>query len=947
MMRHLLGRIIYSLSFIPIATSVMVHAQETDAVVQDTLQTLESVAGAAADIRISPVTQLVTSLAAAPGHSISTFASPQASPEERGRLFLGSYGAAFGITAPDQIQVERVLGRTDEGLEYVLFRQIHQGVTVSGGEILIYLRNADVSAVTATTLPDLDALETTPTVTSQEALSAARELLGTYPDAQLSPPRLEIFNRGLFVGKPSPTRLAWFIEATTVDARESLWVDAQLGAVLLQLKQPTRAQARVIDNTSDRSAPLPSRVAGEAAEDNDVNDAEDSSRTTYQYFSERTIPLSNGTRLTASKISGPPVPPPGYALQRLTVAAPEPNPAAGVNTLAVPGFDWSFGCSATSGAMIAAYYDRNGFANMYTGPTNGGVMPLDSSSWPDWQDGYSDWYGQCPLIASHQGLDGRTTRGSMDDYWVGYGSGANDPYITNRWTQHTWGDAIGDYMKTSQSAYGNTDGSTTFYSWPNPATPLTCAEMAANSISQYDGTYGRKLFYEKKGYQVTDCYNQNTDNNGGGFTFAKYKAEIDAGRPVFLNLAGHSIVGIGYDSAANTVYLHDTWDYSTHTMTWGGAYSGYALMSVSIVNITAPLVPDFVVTNVVLSPASPSAGGTVSAAITVKNQGGAAGVPRTLQVWANHQSSEPGCGAVGDKSTTLTASLAAGASQTITVNGLSAGAVGTKTLRAFVDSGCLTTETNEGNNQFTTTYTVVAAPPPDFVVTGVVLTPSSPNANATVSAAITVKNQGAVAGIPGTLQVWAHQTGIQDCAAVGDKSTTLTTSLAAGASTTVTVSGLAAGAAGPKTLRAFVDSGCQTTETNDDNNQFTKAYTVLSVPLPDFVVTSVVLTPPSPKANGTFTAKVTVKNQGKGSGNAGYLDVWTNQTVSQTCPADGNAYAVVGTLAAGASKAVTVVGLRAGAAGTKTLRSFVDSYCQTGEDNDGNNQAVMTYSVVP
>ena len=38
-----------------------------------------------------------------------------------------------------------------------------------------------------------------------------------------------------------------------------------------------------------------------------------------------------------------------------------------------------------------------------------------------------------------------------------------DPYITNGWTQHTWGEAIGDYMKTSQSAYGNTDGSTSFY----------------------------------------------------------------------------------------------------------------------------------------------------------------------------------------------------------------------------------------------------------------------------------------------------------------------------------------------------------------------------------------------------------------------------------------------------------------------------------------------------
>jgi hypothetical protein len=71
----------------------------------------------------------------------------------------------------------------------------------------------------------------------------------------------------------------------------------------------------------------------------------------------------------------------------------------------------------------------------------------------------------------------------MDDYWVAYDNGADDPYITNRWTQHTWGDAIGDYMKASQSAYLNTDGSTTFYNWTSLATPLTCADMVARYFS--------------------------------------------------------------------------------------------------------------------------------------------------------------------------------------------------------------------------------------------------------------------------------------------------------------------------------------------------------------------------------------------------------------------------------------------------------------------------------
>jgi hypothetical protein len=301
-----------------------------------------------------------------------------------------------------------------------------------------------------------------------------------------------------------------------------------------------------------------------------------------EYFSTETIQLPNGTGIEAQIISGPPKPPAGFDVERAAALLPEPDDVMGIKTVTVPAYRWIFGCSAVSGAMIAAYYDRNGFPNMYTGPTNGGVMPLDSSPWPTWTDGAGAAYQQNPLIASRNGLDGRTTPGSLDDYWVSYLSGVQDPYLTNGWTQHAWGDAIGDYMRTSQSGYSNDDGSTAFYNWTNSSAPLTCSDMVTNSLTR-DGTYGRKLFYEAKGYTVTDCYNQKTDNNGGGFTFAMFKAHIDEGRPVLLNLAGHSIVGVGYDDATNTVYLNDTWDYQTHTMTWGGSYSGMALRSVSIV----------------------------------------------------------------------------------------------------------------------------------------------------------------------------------------------------------------------------------------------------------------------------------------------------------------------------------------------------------------------------
>ncbi len=320
------------------------------------------------------------------------------------------------------------------------------------------------------------------------------------------------------------------------------------------------------------------------------------------YFTLERFTLDDGTTLEKSIINGPSEPPAEYEKERL--ASIQPLLSDGIIP-SFPSYDWVFGCSAVSGAMIAAYYDNNGYPNMYAGPTNGGVMPLTDTSWPTWYDGFVT-YPSNPLIASRDELDGRIIKGSIDDYWVKYGSTANDPYITGGWPQHTWSDAIGDYMKTSQSAYGNSDGSTAFYNWTNSSDPMTCSDMENYGIDDEDGTYGRKLFYEARGYSVGDCYNQKTDNNGGGFTLSDFQAEINAGHPVLLNLRGHSIVGYGY--TGSTMYIRDTWDSNpenTHTLTWDGCLpvtgDCLELQSVSIVRL-----------NPVTSPPSPPTGVSAS-----------------------------------------------------------------------------------------------------------------------------------------------------------------------------------------------------------------------------------------------------------------------------------------------------------------------------------------------
>ena len=276
-----------------------------------------------------------------------------------------------------------------------------------------------------------------------------------------------------------------------------------------------------------------------------------------------------------------------------------------LNTLTnVPTLDWCYGCSPTSAAMIFGYYDNMGYPDMYTGPTNGGVFPQTNAAWG---------VGECPLSATHNGYDGRTTRGHVDDYWIAYDNAGPDPWIANSWLEHVYADCTGDFMGTNQSRVGNVDASTTFFYWQDNS-PLY--DYSGSEPGRRDGCHGMRDFAVSRGYSVTTNYNQYIAGHGGlsaGFTYADYKAEIDAGRPVLIQVDGHTMVGVGYDDATSKVYIHDTWDHQTHEMTWGGSYSGMAHYGVTVLQLAtvdaAPTTPS----SLTISPASPVCASTLQA----------------------------------------------------------------------------------------------------------------------------------------------------------------------------------------------------------------------------------------------------------------------------------------------------------------------------------------------
>jgi len=123
------------------------------------------------------------------------------------------------------------------------------------------------------------------------------------------------------------------------------------------------------------------------------------------YFMTRLSHLAMESSLTENIINGPPTPPPGYGIGTAAVVLPRsPNHAS--RLLTVPAFNWVFGCFPQFlGAMIAGYYDRNGFSNMYTGRPTAGLCP--GQQLLAHLVGWVQHDPSLPLAASHNGVDGR------------------------------------------------------------------------------------------------------------------------------------------------------------------------------------------------------------------------------------------------------------------------------------------------------------------------------------------------------------------------------------------------------------------------------------------------------------------------------------------------------------------------------------------------------------
>ncbi len=257
-----------------------------------------------------------------------------------------------------------------------------------------------------------------------------------------------------------------------------------------------------------------------------------------------------------------------------------------------PNYQWWYGCSPTSAGMMIGYYDINGYGGFqYPNLVPGGVAEMNS-------------------FANPGALVNGTIAGPQHvaDFYPGGNNASGDDLPP----PHHAFNCLADFMGTSQDSVGNSNGWTLFH-YSVDGSPYRAKDALADGNWASDGMYGIGEYVEYAGYTYANkglanemLYTQSTDpynNLQFRFTFADFMSEINAGRPVLVQLGEHTMLGYNYIDGGgvgpNQILVYDTWvdddAGGPHTdgqnpgiMNWNGIYGGMQMVGVTVLEL-API----------------------------------------------------------------------------------------------------------------------------------------------------------------------------------------------------------------------------------------------------------------------------------------------------------------------------------------------------------------------
>jgi bacillolysin len=353
---------------------------------------LEGAAGARPSISFSALNGAARFLRMPRGHGVPTSRAAAGSAAQRAAAFLHEFGPRLGLPAAASTVLLEQSGPDRVGMEHVRLQVTHRGVPVWGAQLTVHLRGGAVVAVhsRAGTTPDIDV---SPRISARLALAVAARLVADRyeaPDATLSEPRLEIFDRSLIDGKPAEPRLTWLVEARAPVLRTLVWVDAETAEPLFSLDQvPDALDRRVHENSSGSPGAL-LRSEGDPPTGNaDVDRIYDYSGDTYAYY------LSHHSRDSWDAAGAPMVAVAHYTALNSYWVGSFILLGSGIVTDDIVAHEWTHGVTQSTSGLI--YFKESGAMN----------------------ESYSDIFGETVDLGNGAGNDTAQMRWALFEDLVG------------------------------------------------------------------------------------------------------------------------------------------------------------------------------------------------------------------------------------------------------------------------------------------------------------------------------------------------------------------------------------------------------------------------------------------------------------------------------------------------------------------------------------------------
>lgn len=187
-------------------------------------------------------------------------------PQESALAYVREYGSLFGLGDPASELRTLRMRHAPDGRAAVRFQQLHQGVPVIAGEIMVGMdRNGRLLSMVGAVSPRLK-VATEPKVSAADARAAAIAAVAKWYGVSArtlgaSPPELSVYDPRLLKPGDFPAHLVWRTEvsnAGVVAIRELVLVDATDGGISLSFSQIETARNRqTYDGNNSVLTPLP------------------------------------------------------------------------------------------------------------------------------------------------------------------------------------------------------------------------------------------------------------------------------------------------------------------------------------------------------------------------------------------------------------------------------------------------------------------------------------------------------------------------------------------------------------------------------------------------------------------------------------------------------------------------------------------------------------------